>query len=120
MATHNQLGKFGEETAVNYLIKNGYQIQHRNWRYRKYEIDIIAIQNNQLVFIEVKTRTPNPDFSPEDSLTRSKQKQLIEGAHHYITQNGWQQEARIDVIKVFIANRKTQIEHIENAIIPTW
>lgn len=120
MATHNQLGKIGEETAVNYLINNGYQIQHRNWRYRKYEIDIIALKDNQLVFVEVKTRTPNPDYSPEDSLNRNKLKQLIEGAHYYITQTGWEHEARIDVIKIFITNKKTQIEHIENAITPTW
>ncbi len=67
MAFHNDLGKKGERIAVDYLIKNGYKILERNWRYLKAEIDIIAKKDNTLAIVEVKTRskqglvlTPNP------------------------------------------------------------
>ncbi|HRN47849.1 MAG TPA: YraN family protein, partial [Niabella sp.] len=57
MATHNDLGKTGEELAVQYFITRGYEILNQNWRFSHYEIDLIAKKNNKLHFIEVKTRT---------------------------------------------------------------
>ena len=55
MAAHNELGKEGEEESVRFLMEKGYKIRHRNWRSGKYELDIVAQQQNELVIVEVKT-----------------------------------------------------------------
>ncbi|HON17948.1 MAG TPA: YraN family protein [Salinivirgaceae bacterium] len=114
------LGKKGEELACQHLMSMGYTIHHRNWRFRKYEIDIVATQNNTLVFVEVKTRTPGFISKPEDSMNKGKQRQLIEGAHEYIKQNHWNADSRIDLVKVYIDKQKVNITHIENAVTPKW
>ena len=54
MAQHNELGKTGEQIAVDFLIKKGYEIKERNWRFKKAEIDIIAQKDNFLIAVEVK------------------------------------------------------------------
>ena len=84
MATHNDLGNRGEEIAEAHLVKNGYQILERNWRFGKEEIDIIARLEDQLVIIEVKTR--NSDFfgEPHEFVSKSKQAHLIRAAHAYV------------------------------------
>jgi len=56
MASHNELGEKGEEIAAGHLLKNGYAILERNWRFGKEEIDIIASQDDELIIVEVKTR----------------------------------------------------------------
>ena len=81
MAQHNDTGKEGEEMAAMYLIKNGYRIIARNFRYKKSEIDIVAQKDNIIVFIEVKTRTNAFFQEPKLSVTRSKQKQITLGAN---------------------------------------
>jgi putative endonuclease len=65
MAEHNELGEKGEELARNFLRKKGYKIIERNWRFGKDEIDIIAIDNDYLVIVEVKTRRSNYFAEPE-------------------------------------------------------
>ena len=72
MAEHNELGKIGEQLAIDYLLKNGYKIRERNYRYLKAEVDIIALKENTLVAVEVKTRTSNYFGNPEDFVTKKK------------------------------------------------
>jgi putative endonuclease len=70
MAQHNELGKLGEEIAVRYLLEQGYKILERNWRNQHKEIDIIAMDGEELVIVEVKARM-NDDFGePYMSVTR--------------------------------------------------
>ena len=54
--SHSTLGNLGEQKAKEYLLNNGYQILEKNWKHQKYEIDIIAIDREELVIIELKTR----------------------------------------------------------------
>lgn len=84
MALHNDLGKEGEELAVKWLIEHGYIILHRNWRFRHYEIDIIALKNNVLHIIEVKIRNHSRFGHPEDSVTRKKFKRLQRAADQFL------------------------------------
>ena len=56
MASHNELGKDGEEMAARWLENKGYEILHRNWRHSHYEIDIVAAKASFLHFVEVKAR----------------------------------------------------------------
>ena len=66
MAEHNELGKLGEELAVDFLQKNGYEILETNWVFQKAEIDIIAQKDNILVAVEVKTRSSIDFGLPQD------------------------------------------------------
>ena len=72
MASHNELGKQGEEMAVAYLIEKGYKILRRNWRFSRYEIDIIAAKDEYLHIVEVKTLYATAAGHPEDSVTKKK------------------------------------------------
>ena len=84
MASHNKLGEEGEELAVKWLKENGYEVLHRNWRHSHYEIDIIALKNNMLHFVEVKARKNSPFGHPEDSVTKKKFKNLQKAADEFL------------------------------------
>ncbi|MEO5563320.1 MAG: YraN family protein [Chitinophagaceae bacterium] len=87
MATHIKLGKDGEELAAGWLVRNGYEILHRNWRYSHYEIDIIAKKDKVLCFVEVKCRTASSIGFPEDSVTKRKFKNLQRAADQFLYLN---------------------------------
>ena len=96
-----ELGAKGEEEAVNYLKSRGYRIVERNYRIRFGEIDIIAEQGDDLVFIEVKTRSGTLFGSPFESVTKQKQKQLSKVALEYISKQGFHDRpARFDVVGI--------------------
>jgi len=118
MATHNELGELGEEIATQFLLKKKYKILDRNWRWRKKELDIIAIDKEFLVFIEVKTRKFGSLENPKDAVTKKKQKFIIEGANAYIEAKNIEKEVRLDIISVLIKGNKHIIEHIEDAFYP--
>ena len=58
MATHNELGRLGEDEALFYLTLKGYHLLDRNWRFEHYEIDIVAEWHGEIVFVEVKVPRP--------------------------------------------------------------
>lgn len=118
MADHNILGKRGEELAVQFLEKLGYIIVSKNWLEHKFEIDIIAQDNSELVFVEVKTRNTAFFGNPEEAVTISKQKHLIEGADFYINKYEVDLECRFDVISVILNETITEINHIKGAFYP--
>lgn len=68
MAAHNALGKAGEDAAMAYLERNGYTIRHRNWRKNRLELDIVAVKDEQLIVVEVKTRSNTDYVEPQDAV----------------------------------------------------
>jgi putative endonuclease len=118
MASHNELGKAGEEMAIYYLKQNGYSILEVNFKVRKLEIDIIAMDNDELVIIEVKTRSEDEILSPELAVTKKKQNNLISAAHAYITSRNIDVNTRFDIITI-TKNKNNQLEHIKSAFYPT-
>jgi len=117
LAQHNIIGKQGEELAVKFLQELGYTTMETNWQKHKFEIDIIAKHNKEIVFVEVKTRTTDFFGEPEEAVTTKKQKHLIEGADFYIQENEIDLEARFDVISI-IMKTTPQIKHIKYAFYP--
>ena len=115
MAQHNDLGKQGEEKALTFLESQGYKIVAANWHEHKFEIDIIAIDNNEIVFVEVKTRATDFFGSPEEAVTIPKQQHLIEGANYYLEQNEIDFNARFDVIAIVMIEKNIVINHIKDA-----
>ncbi len=116
MAQHNELGKRGEELAVNYLLKNGYEILYQNYRYIKAEVDIIAKKDDLIVAVEVKTRTSNYFGNPKDFINQKKIQLLTLAMNHFIQDNDLDNEVRFDIISV-IGNNSFEIEHIEDAFL---
>jgi len=117
MATHNDLGKLGEELAATYLQNKGYVIHEKNWRYLKAEIDIIASKDDTLIIVEVKTRTSDFFGNPEQFINRSKIKLLIIAADAYIQQKNIDVEISFDVIAIIKNNKKTELKHIKQAFL---
>lgn len=118
MAGHNDLGKKGEEAAVAYLRQQGYEILNRNWIYEKYEIDIIAQDDEYIVFVEVKTRSTDYWGNPEEAVSRGKIRRLVEAADFYLNTNDIEYPARFDVIAVIWDGQKFRIDHIDDAFLP--
>ena len=119
MAEHNELGKIGEDEAIAYLKSKGYSILHRNWRSGKFEIDIIAENEEYLVVVEVKSRKDGYLLHPVDSVGKSKMRNVILAAEKYIFENDVQKETRFDVISVVVRPQgQFRIEHIEDAFLP--
>ena len=119
MAEHNELGKKGEEIALQHLKKKNYTILETNWRFGKDEIDIVAKQGEMLVIVEVKTRSSNFLVEPELAVTRKKQGFLIRAANAYIDNKDLEIECRFDIISIVIYKNDTVVEHIEDAFYPT-
>jgi putative endonuclease len=97
------LGRRGEDLAVEALRKNGHVILTRNYRCPLGEIDIIAKKHDVLVFIEVKTRTGGDYGHPASSVTHHKQRQISKSAQYYLAEhNLFDTPARFDVISIVI------------------
>ena len=114
---HNQrVGKWGEDTAAEYLTQRGCDILARNVRTPYGEIDIVAQQGDSTLFVEVKTRTSNKMGLPEDSITARKREHMLNAAGHYAMEHEidhWQ----IDVISIEgKPGLESKITYFENAI----
>ncbi|MGB0429626.1 MAG: YraN family protein [Bacteroidia bacterium] len=118
MAQHNKTGKKGEQLATDFLIRKGYHVIETNWAYNKLEIDIIAKIGNEIVFVEVKTRTTTSHGYPEDAVSRKKAQNLFDAAEIYLEENQIDDEIRFDIISIIIKNNNTEIRHIEDGISP--
>lgn len=114
-----QLGRTGEEAALQYLEQQGYRILERNFRCRLGEIDLIARDGQTLVFIEVKTRRSQMFGAPALAVTKEKQRRLIKTSQFYLSQKGAAQPVcRFDVVTVQIEGGEPRVEVITNAFQP--
>lgn len=118
MAEHNELGRKGEDAAVQFLRNKGYRIIERNWVHEKYEIDIIAQGEGFIVFAEVKTRSSRQWGNPEEAISNGKIKRIVEAADFYLNSKDIDAPARFDVIAVIWNGRAFEIEHIDDAFLP--
>ncbi|HNY43447.1 MAG: YraN family protein [Bacteroidota bacterium] len=112
------LGNKGEDLAAEMLAEKGYVIISANWRDKHKEIDIIAMDDDTLVFVEVKTRSENFWGNPEEFVSRKKQKLLINAAEAYIAETGFTGNSRFDVVSVLYLKSGMEIEHIIEAFYP--
>lgn len=117
MNKDHELGKIGEDIAANYLMRLGYKIIERNFECKQGEIDIIALHKEELVFIEVKTRTNTFYGEASESVNKFKIKHLLNSIKYYIYKRNLQDEyIRIDIIEVYINGENIKINHIKQAI----
>lgn len=118
MADHNELGKLGEKEAAGMLLSEGYKILHRNWRYKHAEIDIVAQDGDNLVIVEVKTRSTSYYGDPAEAVNSSKQKFLIKATEALIRKFDYDLNVRYDIISVIIKGNRIIIDHIKDAFYP--
>ena len=115
MTEKREIGTKGENEAVNFLLANGYNVVHRNFRFGRGEIDIIAQNDKVLVFIEVKTRNNSNFGYPEDFVSEHQQERIHLVAEEYIVKSGWQGDIRFDVIAILNNKDEYQLDHFEDA-----
>lgn len=119
MSDNIEIGRNGEDIAVIYLVKQGYRILERNWKFGRNEIDIIARDGQFIVIVEVKTRLSNYFTEPETAVTRDKQRILVRSANAYVRYKRLNLEVRFDVIAILLDLEKEQINHIVDAFYAT-
>ena len=118
------LGQHGEDLAVAYLTRQGYEIVARNWRTRAGELDIVARDGEWLVFVEVRTRrrsgrSQTPSLgTPEESVTLAKQTRLVAMAERYLFEHPWNGRFRIDLIALEIHPNGSvaRLNHLQDAV----
>ncbi len=115
MAYHNELGKKGEQLAVNFLLQHGYAIAIRNYRFDKAEVDIIARKESVLAVIEVKTRSSLDFGNPQDFVKPKQIQRLVKAVNEYVISNDLDVEVRFDIIAIAKQGKTFNIEHLENA-----
>jgi putative endonuclease len=106
MATHIDFGKLGEQLAEDFLTDKGYTILHRNWRYSRYEIDIVALKNDLPHFIEVKTRSSNHFGEPEEAVTKKKIRFLLQAADEFLFRHPQYTNFRVDILSITIHHQQ--------------
>ena len=115
MAAHNELGKWGEDQAVEYLQRKGYTIIERDWKSGKRDLDIIAQDGDVIVFVEVKTRRNRLYGEPEESVDYHKLQNLQQAISHYVKFKHIHQEIRFDIISIVgTVETDPDIQHIQD------
>ena len=115
MAQHNELGKKGEQLAIDYLAKKGYKILEKNWRFQKAEIDIIAQKDETLAVVEVKTRSSIDFGNPQDFVNPKKIKLLVMAIDEYVISNDLDVNVRFDIIAIVHEKKNFKLEHLVDA-----
>ena len=110
-------GAWGEDIAVVWLQKQGFRIICRNWRKGSYELDIVCVQQDELVFVEVKTRSSDWWGNPEEAVSKGKIKRIVAAADFYLNEYNIDLSARFDIIAVIWTGKSFEIEHIDDAFL---
>lgn len=112
-----ETGKEGEDIAVEYLKNIGYNVIERNFECRQGEIDIIALDKDEIVFIEVKTRRNKKYGLASEAVNDTKKKHLLKAVEYYLYSRNLQDDfIRLDVIEIYLSKDKVYINHIKKAI----
>ena len=117
MNTNLDIGEFGEDLAMEYLMALGFEILERNWRHRYWEIDLIAKEGETTVFIEVKTRKSTKYGMPEEGLTKKKLKTIIAAGAEYLHKHpNW--DVRYDCVSILLQGKAIKdLLHIRDVYI---
>ena len=116
-----RIGQRGEEIAARFLLSEGFDLLHRNWRSGRYELDIVACREGVLHFVEVKTRRSGSLTPPEAAATQRKFRALSRAAACYLRTVGWEGEVQFDLAAAeAAADGSVRVELIENALEYNW
>ena len=115
MAAHNDLGKWGEDLAADYLQDKGYVIIDRDWKSGHHDLDIVAKEGDTLVIVEVKTRRNRLFGNPEEAIDYKKRQSLQSAINHYVKSHHVNVPVRFDIISIVGTIGSTpEIDHIKD------
>ena len=110
-----EFGKIGEQMAAKYLTDKGYIILEHNYRRGHLEIDLIALDEDELVIVEVKSRAYDNILQPEDAVDHKKRQALIRLANEYVKTHNRKENVRFDIVTVVSKADGAEIKHLKNA-----
>lgn len=110
-----EFGKTGEQMAARLLTDNGYIILEHNYRRGHLEIDLIALDGDELVIVEVKSRVDDSILQPEDAVDHKKRQALIRLANEYVKTHNRKESVRFDIISIVSNANGTEIKHLKSA-----
>ena len=110
-----EFGKIGEQMTARYLTDKGYIILEHNYRRGHLEIDLIALDEEELVIVEVKSRAYDNILQPEDAVDHKKRQALIRLANEYVKSHNRKENVRFDIITVVSKEGGAEIKHLKNA-----
>ena len=119
MVSQREIGEKAEAIAQQHISKLGYEILDTNWYYGHLELDIVARDGEELVIVEVKSRSGIRYAHPSEAITNTKIKRIVEAADAYIQEKNKEMETRFDVITVIFIGQKFELEHFKDAFYPT-
>lgn len=115
MAEGNKLGRDGEAAARDFLIRQGYTVLHSNWHWHHYELDIVALKDNEIIVVEVKTRSEDFLVSPEEAVDNKKIRRIVAAADAYVRYFNLDCPVRFDIITLIKSGGGYKIEHLDDA-----
>ena len=116
-----RIGHRGEEIAARFLLSEGFDLLHRNWRSGRYELDIVARKEGVLHIVEVKSRKADGLTAPEEAMTRKKFNALFRAAQQYVALYRIDADTQFDLIAVDLLPDSThRLRYIPNAMVPRW
>jgi len=118
VAQSHDLGKKGESLACDFLASLGFSILERNYRWQKIEVDIIAQNQDYIIFVEVKTRTRRVE-QPVQFIPRSKQNRMVRLADAYVVAKEIDKEVRFDLIIIDVSDNY-RLAHYPSVFVPQW
>lgn len=110
-----EFGKMGEQMTAKYLTDKGYIILEHNYRRGHLEIDLIALDGDELVIVEVKSRSYDTVLRPEEAVVHKKRLSLIRLANEYVKTHNRKENVRFDVVSIVSNANGTEIKHLKNA-----
>ncbi len=117
------LGRWGEEQAARYLVRRGWRVLARNFRFGRREVDLVVRKGNVVAFVEVKTRAGSGFGAPQEAITSFKRQEIETVAMHFLRYHGFGNvDVRFDAIGI-VLNRETRVlrvEHVPDAWRPGW
>jgi putative endonuclease len=108
-------GRQGEDKAAAFLAEKGYEIQERNYRFKKSEVDLICRHKGLLIFVEVKTRSSKAFGYPESFVSENQQEAIIRAAEAYMLDTDWEGGIRFDIIAIYHKGAEEELVHLEDA-----
>ena len=118
MSKQSELGKLGEQLAAEFLRKKDHIILHQNYTWEKSEIDIIAVKDNKIIFVEVKTRESPYLSDPALMVPIKKWRQVMKAADIFMKERTDNATAQFDIVSVITNKEYTIINHIDEAYTP--
>ena len=112
------IGDKGEALACEFLNERGYKLIEKNWKYFRFEVDLIMQKSNEIVFVEVKTRYSDLYGEPWEAVNRAKRQKICTSADAYLRSHQCPLEPRFDIVSIIKKGEKVSIQHIENAFRP--